>query len=994
MKKSASRSSAPDCGSPVLSDRQYIRCDSDWQNSFNSTDSYDTAGAKIWSVYVSEAEKYDRALVDSWKSDMEGLLIFVSLSLISGRRVGPNGPQAGLFSAILTAFLIESYKTLTPDSGDDMKTLLIQISTQLSGIANGTSVDLPAPESFVPPTSSLVCNLLWFISLGLSLSCALVATLVEQWARDFKYKTERHSAPVRRARIFSYLYYGLKRFNVHVVVEIIPLLLHSSLILFFAGLVAFLVPVNKAVMIIVIIMLGIVVIAYTMLTVFPLFSRQSPYQTPLSAGVWRAIQLIQPIWRSTPDRCTEPDTMIDAMNIAALEDSDQRMDRDCHALSWTVKSLSDDVELEPFLEGIVDALATTSSNRTLYDEPIRRLLQRRDVRLISRVDEFLRHSDNRILTPETRIRRQLVAMKCLWAMAIIPVRRSGPFARHPIELEPLPLDQLLYSRFPFPSELSYYLGPPVVWQHELSTLAVLRMNLSITATDTISNTVTFLNNHQLSGHEEIPSYIREPLRVLASTCDLWYIRIRIRPSSTSSRWAELSYQTIKDLCFIANSFPYTDVSGKSMTLVECLAALNSLHKEFIRLGREDFLDFMVYAARLESPPYLLDETKSALFWCWHDRREAVSPNIAAKIFNACNTVIDSQCNVHARYQHHVDNILATLLDLVSDFQKSSPNSNVSLPSNLSAYLSKPYFDPSKSVVFRKCDRWWLCSCLTMELTTKLPHVRSDSSEQILMAMWEVAAKKVASWDRSRLRLMDPSYPHVPTHPSQSMLAALCEITDNHKAISIIPLVQTAVLNDSSDLRLGPAAKVPAYPTLADKGLTLTILDMRVAILSKFIHDASNLQFPPYKVNETMSSLTSFVPDRALDGGVSPPQQLDFANNWKAAFEHDNPEGFHATMVEVIASCSLLQTYWDHDSVNRDGTEIGLPQSRWLDDHEAVRVFLEGVDMAERREEITPKSRTRLAAIRESLMTVLEQVEGGIAKSPTSTIDLEALNISW
>jgi hypothetical protein len=28
-------------------------------------------------VYVSEAEKYDKALVETWKSDMEGLLIFV-----------------------------------------------------------------------------------------------------------------------------------------------------------------------------------------------------------------------------------------------------------------------------------------------------------------------------------------------------------------------------------------------------------------------------------------------------------------------------------------------------------------------------------------------------------------------------------------------------------------------------------------------------------------------------------------------------------------------------------------------------------------------------------------------------------------------------------------------------------------------------------------------------------------------------------------------------
>lgn len=39
----------------------------------------EAASAKIWAVYVAEAEKYDKALVESWKSNMEGMLIFVSL---------------------------------------------------------------------------------------------------------------------------------------------------------------------------------------------------------------------------------------------------------------------------------------------------------------------------------------------------------------------------------------------------------------------------------------------------------------------------------------------------------------------------------------------------------------------------------------------------------------------------------------------------------------------------------------------------------------------------------------------------------------------------------------------------------------------------------------------------------------------------------------------------------------------------------------------------
>ena len=37
----------------------------------------ETSG-KLWSVYLAESERHDRALAESWKADMDGLLIFVS----------------------------------------------------------------------------------------------------------------------------------------------------------------------------------------------------------------------------------------------------------------------------------------------------------------------------------------------------------------------------------------------------------------------------------------------------------------------------------------------------------------------------------------------------------------------------------------------------------------------------------------------------------------------------------------------------------------------------------------------------------------------------------------------------------------------------------------------------------------------------------------------------------------------------------------------------
>ncbi|KAJ6477891.1 hypothetical protein C8R47DRAFT_925125, partial [Mycena vitilis] len=225
-----------------------------------------------WAVYVSEAEKYDRALVESWRSDMEGMLIFT-----------------GLFSASLTSFIVESYKTLIPDSGDSTVQLLTQISQQLAAAVNGTAFQTPIPASFTPPATAFVCNALWFTSLGLSLTCALIATLVEQWARHFMHRADM-SAPAVRARIFSYLYYGLKRFDMHVVVGTVPLLLHTSLFLFLGGLVAFLVPVNTAISVLVATLLAVDVAVYSLVTLLPLWYLDCPYHTPLSAAFWHLSQ--------------------------------------------------------------------------------------------------------------------------------------------------------------------------------------------------------------------------------------------------------------------------------------------------------------------------------------------------------------------------------------------------------------------------------------------------------------------------------------------------------------------------------------------------------------------------------------------------------------------------------------------------------------------------------------------------------------------------------
>jgi hypothetical protein len=103
----------------------------------------------------------------------------------------------------VTAFIIEGYKSLQPAPGDTTNALLTQISKQLSTIAQGspasnvTSLAANQPP-FHPTDSALRFNAFWFLSLAFSLSCALLATLVQQWSRYYLQAIERRSAPHHR----------------------------------------------------------------------------------------------------------------------------------------------------------------------------------------------------------------------------------------------------------------------------------------------------------------------------------------------------------------------------------------------------------------------------------------------------------------------------------------------------------------------------------------------------------------------------------------------------------------------------------------------------------------------------------------------------------------------------------------------------------------------------------------------------------------------------
>jgi len=149
---------------------------------------FDGSANTLWTLYEKEAKSHDQSRIQTLKEDMDGVLIF-----------------AGLFSAALTAFIIDSKQALKPTSSDKMAyylqqnvEILSRISQQISTIAPQVTIPStpppPFPTTFSPSASDVRLSAFWFMSIVFSLSAALVAILVQQWVRDYMHVFQRVGA--------------------------------------------------------------------------------------------------------------------------------------------------------------------------------------------------------------------------------------------------------------------------------------------------------------------------------------------------------------------------------------------------------------------------------------------------------------------------------------------------------------------------------------------------------------------------------------------------------------------------------------------------------------------------------------------------------------------------------------------------------------------------------------------------------------------------------
>ncbi len=194
--------------------------------------------------------------------------------------------KAGLFSAALTALIVESYKLLSPPPPDPILVALQQISVQLSSFSvtppfvNSTQPIVSQALSPAPPAPrwAVWLNVLWFSSLIFSLSAASVGIMVKQWLNEHMAGLNgdsHHFARLRQLRLQN-----LERWHVAGIVTILPVLLQIALVLFFGGLLVWLWNINPDVATVASALVGLLLVFTIGSSMIPIFRADCCFLSP------------------------------------------------------------------------------------------------------------------------------------------------------------------------------------------------------------------------------------------------------------------------------------------------------------------------------------------------------------------------------------------------------------------------------------------------------------------------------------------------------------------------------------------------------------------------------------------------------------------------------------------------------------------------------------------------------------------------------------------
>ncbi|KAI0093784.1 hypothetical protein BDY19DRAFT_918945 [Irpex rosettiformis] len=217
-----------------------------------------------WAAMADDIKKYDEDKIKECRDDIDTLMTF-----------------AGLFSAAITAFLVQSYQALLPSKADETLEVLRFIAQQ-NLISNGQNSSLNhAFLSTSDPSNTsdalVLVNILWFASLISSLVAASFSMLVKHWLRE--YLAVNNPSAQARLRVRRYREPSLTVWMVFEIAAALPFLLQLALALFFAGLCIFTTSVHTTVGRTTTALVCAWAFCFLVVTILPAFFPRCPYKT-------------------------------------------------------------------------------------------------------------------------------------------------------------------------------------------------------------------------------------------------------------------------------------------------------------------------------------------------------------------------------------------------------------------------------------------------------------------------------------------------------------------------------------------------------------------------------------------------------------------------------------------------------------------------------------------------------------------------------------------
>lgn len=206
----------------------------------------------------------DQALLKEANEGMDALMVF-----------------AGLFSAVIATLIQITWSMLAPGSNEYTDQVLLSIYNATIN----EPTNYPTRPDFQPENGAIVINVLFFLSLVLSLGTALGAMLVKEWARQYDPAAGYEKIEWLKARNRHRRYEGYTEWPLRTIHATLPMIIHVSLLLFLIGIILWTKQLHYSLYLTILGTAVLGIAGYLTLACVPTFMEASPFKWPLSQAI-------------------------------------------------------------------------------------------------------------------------------------------------------------------------------------------------------------------------------------------------------------------------------------------------------------------------------------------------------------------------------------------------------------------------------------------------------------------------------------------------------------------------------------------------------------------------------------------------------------------------------------------------------------------------------------------------------------------------------------